>query len=252
MVSSDFSRPSRGSSDTPDDDLTDFLGLLNELKSSGCNLLVVGDAPRDLFTRASRQMLGADDEHRYRVLAVTDASQQSIADRLPDPSESPRPITETTHVLNHAGALRSITAASSANTPTKLAGVSETRIADPELDGFQSALVDAISDFAARRDCPTFTDVRVCVDSLEPLLDFYDDDIVVKRLRVVGNHVRNHDAMAHYVLPKPYESEAVQTLIDDVDAVVELRLAESSDDDRTGEQRWRVPSQNMTMCWTPL
>ncbi len=252
MSSPDTSEPARGSDESvPDDDLADFLGLLNELKSTGCNLMVVGDVPRELLTRASSRMLGDDDVVRYRVLAVTDATPESIAERLPDPSESPRPVGETTHVLNHVGAVRSVAATN--GTPSRdLAGVKETRIADPELTGLQAALVEAMDDFAARSDALRPADLRVGIDSLEPLLDFYGEDVVRRCLRVVGGHVQNHDAMAHYTLQKSYDSEVVQTLADDADAVVEVRLADSTDDGPVGEQRWHVPNRNLSVGWTPL
>ena len=253
MAGSDSTgRRARGDDEPPDDDLTDFLGLLNDLKSTGCNLLVVGDAPRHLFTRASSRMLGDADAVRYRVLATTDATARSIAERLPDPAESPRPLTETTHVLNHAGALRSVTAATGANTPPKLTGIRETRIADPELAGLQAALVEAVEDFADEADDVRPADIRVSIDSLEPLLDSYGEDVVRRCLRLVGGHVRDRDAMAHYVLPKPFESDAVQRLADDVDAIVEIRMTDSPDGGQRAEQRWHVPGRNLNVGWTPL
>lgn len=241
-----------GGDASPDADLADFLGLLNELKSTGCNLLVVGDAPRRLFTRASSRMLGDADAVRYRVLATTDATARSIADRLPEPAESPRPLTATTHVLDHGGALRSITSTTGASTPPKLAGIRETRIADPELAGLRAALVEAVEDFADEADDVRPADLRVSIDSLEPLLDSYGEDAVRRCLRLVGGHVRDHDAMAHYVLPEPFESDAVQRLADDVDAVVEIRLTDSPEGGRHAEQRWRVPDRDLNVGWAPL
>lgn len=109
----------RGASEgpTPDDDVTAFVNVLNELKATGCTLLVAGDATRDAFTRASGQLLGDDDVLRYRVLAVTDATPRSVADRLPESRASPRPLAETTRLLSHAGAPRSITSDGDSATP---------------------------------------------------------------------------------------------------------------------------------------
>lgn len=252
MVASDSDNPPRGSGDSiPDDDLAEFLGLLNELKSTGCNILVCGDAPRRLFTEASAKMLGADDERRYRALAVTDATSESIAERLPGPAAPPQSFSETTHVLNHAGALRSVTAATNPGTASELAGVKETRIADPQLDGLESALVDAISEFAAQRHDHQPADIRVGVDSLDPLIEFHGRDVVRNCLRTVGAHVHDHDAMAHYVLPARYGSEDVDAFADCVDAVVEIRLADGNEG-RIGEQRWHVPGRRLEMEWIPL
>ncbi|MFC7081689.1 DUF7504 family protein [Halorussus caseinilyticus] len=75
----------------PDDSLARFQSKLRQLKSEGCNLLVVGDAPREVFTRASASMLGDPDARRWRVFALTDASPESVYDRLPAASAAPRP-----------------------------------------------------------------------------------------------------------------------------------------------------------------
>lgn len=251
MENPDSSRFARGGDENPDD-LENFVGLLDELRSTGCNVLICGDVPRPLFTRASSDMFGSDEEVRYRALAVTDASARSVAKRLPDPADSPLPVSETTHVLNHAGAIRSLTDATSVRTPTKLAGVTETKIADPQLDGLQSELLDAIDEFAFTATSIHPADIRVGIDSLEPLLDFYGEELVRDCLQTVGRHVYEHDAMAHYVLPKPYESDSVQALADEVDAIMELRVPKTPDYVGDGKQRWHVPDRELSMDWIPL
>lgn len=243
----------RGEDDgPPPDDLQRFLNHLNELKATGCALLVVGDTSRELFTRASSQLLGDDDVTRHRVLAVTDATPGSVADRLPEASASPRPLAETTRVLNHAGAPRSVTASASSATAPKLAGIEETRIADPELAGLQSALCGAIDDVAADARRLEPADLRVGIDSLAPLLDHYDVDVVEQCLETVGDCVRAHDAMAHYVLPRDYDAEAVRRLLPAVDAAVELRALDPEAHDHDAQQRWCVPQLDIETEWTPL
>lgn len=242
----------RGSDEEPPDDLTAFLNLLNELKATGCSLLVVGDAPREVFTRASSRLLGDAEVLRYRVLAITDATAQSVADRLPDPNETPRPLTETTRIVNHAGAPRSVTAASSPSAPPKLAGIEETCVADPELRGLETALCDAIDAVAGRAGRLEPADLRLGVDSLGPLLAHHDADVVGRCLDAVGAHARIHDAMVHQILPKGYDSDAVQALLPSVDAAVELRTVDPVAFDHAAQQRWHVPRCGVTTEWTPL
>ncbi|WP_135830265.1 DUF7504 family protein [Halorussus halobius] len=244
--------PLERGADGPPDDFQAFVNLLNELKATGCALLVVGDTSRDLFTRASGQLLGDADVLRHRVLAVTDATPTSVAERLPDPAETPRPLTETTRVVNHAEAPRSVTAATSPDTPPELAGIEEVRIADPELTGLQSALCQAIDDVRADAARLKPADLRVGIDSLAPLLDHYDVEVVATCLDAVGDRVRAHDAMAHYVLPRDYDADAVQALVPHVDAVVELRAVDPGAYGHDAQQRWRVPRENVETEWTPL
>ncbi|WP_158055790.1 DUF7504 family protein [Halorussus halophilus] len=234
------------------DGLTEFFNLLNEFKTNGCNLLLVGDAPRSIFTRASAQLFGDADAMRYRVLAVTDATPQSIADRLPDPNTTPRPLSETTHVLNHTAVPRSVTNADDLSTPDTLADIRETQIADPQLHGLQSALVDALADASDDADVIRPADVRVGVDSLDPLVGHYGIDVVRNCLRTVGRHVHDHDAMAHYALRKPHESDATKALAEEMDAVIELRAVDPDKHDHDAEERWHISSEDLQMQWTPL
>lgn len=234
------------------DDFSDFLDLLNELKSTGCNLLVVGDAPRRLFTRASAHLFGDTEEIRYRVLGVTDVTPQSVAERLPEPTTTPRPLSETTHVVNLAASFRSMTAATDPDTPSKLAGVRETAVESQQITGLRSDLTDAITHFDDRRESPREVDLRVGLDSLEPLMVRNGEDAVRECVREVGRYVRDANAMGHYVLPKPYDCDLVQSLVPDVDAVVELRAVDPAEYGHDAQERWHVPSQDLTMDWTPL
>lgn len=244
----------RGSdeSEPSSDELTVFFNLLNEFKTNGCNLLLVGDAPRSIFTRASAQLFGDADAMRYRILAVTDATSQSIADRLPDPNTTPRPLSETTHVLNHTAVPRSITCVDDPSTPDTLSDIRETQIADPQLRGLQSALVEALVDASNDADVLRPADVRVGLDSLDPLVGHYGIDVVRNCLRTVGRQVHDYDAMAHYALRKPYESEAAQALAEQMDAVIELRAVDPDEHDHDAEERWHIDSEDLQMQWTPL
>ncbi|WP_435181604.1 DUF7504 family protein [Halorussus sp. AFM4] len=240
----------RAPDDLPPDDTAAFLSLLNELKATGCNLLVVGDAPREVFTRASAQLFGDPDVLRHRVLAVTDATPAGVANRLPDPGEPPRPLAETTRLVTHAGVPRST--AADAELPPELADVRETRITDPELRGLEGALVEAIEGAASAAEHLSPADLRVGVDSLAPLLDHYGVEVVRRCLEAVGERVRDHRAMAHYVLPAARDADPVRALAEPTDAVIELRAVDAADRDHDAQQRWHVPTRDITTEWTPL
>lgn len=229
-------------------DLTAFFNLLNEYKATGCNLLVVGDAPRSVFTRASSRLLGDERALRYRLLAVTDAAPRSVTDRLPDPDATPRPLSATTRILNHAGSPRSVTATA----PSESDGIEETCVADPELAGLRSGLVDAIDEVAAEADGLRPAELRVGVDSLDPLLEQYGEDVVERCLDRVGERVDDHDGMAHYVLARGYDTDPVQSLVPTVDAAIELRTVNPGEYGHDALQRWHVPQRDITTEWAPL
>lgn len=238
--------------DLPDDELTRFRSLLNELKATGCNLLLVGDARPELFTRASSSLLGDHQSVRYRLLGVTDASRQSISERLPDPSESPRSLAETAHIVNHAATPRSATTATSSRTSDGLDTIPETQVADPNLEGLESALVEGIEAFAAHDPDLRPSELRLGLDSVGTLLDHHGEESVRRCLRTVGSQVHDKNGMAHYVFKQPYDSERVQTLAGDVDAVIEIRSVNPKTHDHDAQQRWHVPNRDLTMDWIRL
>lgn len=229
----------------PDADFAAFRTALQRFKREGCNLLVVGDAPREVFTRASATMLGDADTPRWRVFALTDATPESVYERLPSAGTTPRPLSETTRIVNHAIPPRPITDTAG----TAVARVPEVTVGDVNLEGFETELCEAVEEFGTHSNGPA--QVRVAVDSLAPLLDHYDFEVVRQRLRTVGQRVHEHDAMAHYVLPEAYDGDRCRRLADEFDAVVELRTP-AEDADHAAEERWHLSETDETMPWVPL
>lgn len=235
-----------GSSEDPE-----FLDVLRELKADGCNLLVVGDAPRCLFTEASGSLLGGIDERRYRLLAVTDASPQSVVKRLPDPAETPGTFSETTEIINHASPPRSVVDASDQAEAPSLGELSERRVVDPKLAGLQAELAESMAAFNRDAGGLRPAQLRVGVDSVGSLFEHYDEGVVRRCLQVVTGYVRDYSAMGHYVLTEPYDSEQVRRLADDFDAVIEIRPVDP-ERDHSAEERWHVPARDLTTEWLPL
>ena len=247
-------RPDGGAGDdgTPSDDEARFLDVLEQLKVDGCNLLVVGDAPRQLFTEASAGLLGGTDETRYRLLAITDASSRSVVERLPDPEETPGTLAETTEVVNHASPPRSVVEADGSPEAPPLTDISERRVVDPQLAGLQADLAEAMAAFDRRAGGLDPAQLRVGVDSVGALVENYDADVVRRCLRVVTGYVRDYDAMGHYVLTEPYGSDRAERLAGEFDAVVEIRAVDGAKRDHHAEERWHVPSHDLTTDWLPL
>lgn len=252
---SDAIRGNERGTDPPDENLTLFQSRLGQLKREGCNLLVVGDAPRELFTRASESMLGDPDARRWRVFGRTDATPESVRNRLPAASVAPRPQSETTQIVSHPIAPQRTTDAAETTTH-----IPEVTVSDTGLSGFRSELLEAIEQFNARSHRPA--EVRLSVDSLAPLLDCYDREAVRRFLRTVTDRVYDWNAMAHYVLPVAYDSDRCQRLVDEFDAVVELRTTSEQADEQSSfddsprsyhaQERWHLPESDATMPWVSL
>lgn len=235
-----------------------FLDVLRELKSDGCNLLVVGDAPRRLFTAASESLLGGTDERRYRLLAVTDVSSQSVVERLPNPAETPGEFSEMTEIVNHASPPRSVVEADhsapsdqSSELPP-LNDVSERQVVDPQLAGLQAEIAESMAAFNRHSGGLRPAQLRVGIDSLGALFEHYDEDVVRRCLQVITGYVHDYRAMGHYVLAEPRESERVQRLAGMFDAVIEIRAVDSPTQDHDAEERWHISSRDLTSSWFPI
>ena len=238
------------SDDRPADEFTDFLSLLNELKATGCTLLVVGDVRRELFTRASASLFGSPETLRYRLLAVTDASSRSVERRLPDPDDSPFALARTTKIANYEVTPRSV--AEAVPRIEEFDDIPETRVTDAELGDLQSALVSGIDEFARRASGLRPAELRVGVDSVGALLDHHGEEVVRECCRAVGRRVRDNDGMAHYVLRDAHDSDRVRALEYEVDAVIEIRATDPATDGHDAEQRWHVPDRETTTNWVRL
>lgn len=252
---SDVGHRNERKTDPPGEDLAAFQSKLGRLKREGCNLLVVGDAPRELFTEASASMLGDADARRWRVFGLTDATPESVHNRLPATSVAPRPRSETTKMVSHPIASQRTTDAAEAT-----ANVPKVTVSETGLSGFRSELLDATEQFSTQSHRPA--EVRLSVDSLIPLLDRYDRENIRQFLQTVTDRIHDWNAMAHYVLPMAYDSDRCQSLVDEFDAVIELRTtSERTDDgDSSGnssesyqaEERWHLPESGATMPWVSL
>lgn len=235
-----------------DETMAAFVGHLRRLKTEGCNLLVVGEGPERLFARASSQMLGDGETRRYRALAVTEGSAAVARRRLPDAADS---LADTTAIVTQDEFTRSAAVDETEaavergrTSADELPPVPERRVESGGLAALRDELDDAISAFDARADGLSPAQLRVGVDSLAPLADRHDEAELRRFLRLLGERVREYDGMAHYVLAEPYESDRVQRLAPDFDAVVELRTT----GDAAGQERWHLPDEDVTMPWLPL
>lgn len=231
-------RGEEGERTGPDDEFSDALA---ELESEGCSLLVVGTVPEEATARVCRRMLGeANVERRERLLVFTDAAADTTADRLPRTADStPRPAT----LIDHAATARSAVAdQSTADGPGMEPSVHVRRVESDDLSELGTAISRAMNDLA-RVDADA-GELRVCFDSLSPLLEAYDHSVVFRFLHVLTGRVRQTQALAHFHLPVTVDAHEVRLLAPLFDAVVELRMV-----DGRVEQRWELRDGDVESEW---
>ncbi|QCC47925.1 DUF7504 family protein [Halobellus limi] len=248
---------------------------LDDLKSRGSALLVVGTVPEDVYNRVSACLLGGDADADRRRLVVERGSGSEIRfDRID------RWTPEWTRILSVDVAARSSAADASgaagdgdrfgpgaspgypsptaSPTPTSDSTSFDAYGGDPTPDDatvtVEGSIVDlgveigtAIREFDAVAGDLDPGELRVAFDCVAALLSEYDRRTVFRFLHVLANDVRSVEGMGHVRVPEPIDSEVVRLFAPLFDAIVELRL-----DGREPQQRWHLRDADLTSEWLPV
>lgn len=221
------------------DERDEFIGKLKRWKCEGCSILVVGEM-LDLLRGTSELLLGDDDRNRYRLFVLTDAESASVYDRLSDTSASH--FEDRTKILDQGPAPRSVATATTSTTKR----VPHVPVVGG-LDQLYDEITETFEEFRKRDDRFPAAALRLSVDTLGPLLERYEREDLGCWLSHVGDATKSYHGIGHCLLPKPYDSEAVQQLQRHFDAVIEVEPSEA--DGATRKERWHVPRQDMTTPW---
>lgn len=223
-------------------DVSRFRRELTRLRHDGAALLIVGDAV-DAHRGFCHQVLQRETVSR-RVFVDTDASTTY---RPGQPGPRPRGTDDA--YVQFGAETRS---ASATTTVADDDSVGTTAADDDAPATHVSTLVELgeqlsadITEAAAAVDEPAA--LRLCIDSLLPLVDATDDRQVFRLLHLVLDESRRASAMAHVHLPVEPSAFPVALYQPLFDAVVELRVR-----DGLAEQRWRLDDADVTTEWLPI
>jgi hypothetical protein len=208
---------------------TEFSQALAALKRDGCNVLLVGDAPERANRRACRRLLGEGANDPRRKLFVftdpTDARERLSVD------DGRR----TRVLLQHDG--------DAPDDPPARTTVVDGR----RLSVLCREFVAVVDEFEAEGDGLAPGELRVCVDSLRPLLHDYASENAFRLLHMLSTRVREANGLGHYHLPLAPDADAVNLLEPLFDAVVEVRV-----DDGSPEHRWYLRESELSSDWIGL
>lgn len=203
----------------------DFGDALCALKRRGSGLLLVGETGDGTHLALSRRLLGRDDgDCRRRIVVLTD-SPATADRRIPDAAPA-----ETYRVIDHRPQTRSAAATSGDRSPPT------------DLDRLEDEIVDAIQVVEPPGSLAP-AELRVCVDSLRPLVTDGGVQAVASFLDTVLTAVRDRRGMAHAHLPVAYDAPLVGVFAPSFDAVVQLR---------PGEHRWHLTREDRATKWLPV
>lgn len=210
-----------------------FTQALASLKRRGSNLLLVGAANDHTHGEACRRFLGEDSTDRRRLFVFTDRDRCS-ADR-------PSTVAGEAAVIQY-------------DTPTRGAAAAVGSQADSlrphqhvsDLAGLGAAVNESIEEFQRPGDLDP-ADLRLCFDSLRPLLEDHDEQEMFRFVHALTSDVRSARGMGHYHLPVAFDNATVRTLSPLFDAVVEIRSHDSGP-----QQRWHLRDADITTDWLTL
>lgn len=227
-----------GSSGSEYEEMTALVQELDALKQRGSNLLVVGSRMPAAHETACRQFLGeSTTQARRRLFVLTDPCT-SVSERL----SSETPGSDRHSVLRYDTASRS---AATAPSPSSIS-VPERRV-ESDLGSLGVAISEAITEFEATSNGLSPAELRLCFDSLTPLVSEYDSEPVFRFLHLLTHRVRSVDGMAHYHLTTDRSNRTVGLLEPLFDAVIELCLRGDA-----LYQRWYLRDSGLTTGWLQL
>lgn len=246
----------------------EFVRRLSDLKREGANVLVSGTVPRDVHAAVCRDFLGGAEESRRRLLVLADRDSTGVDALLaPDHDRTP----ERLRVVDYGGGTRSAAGGTTGTTgldggrftgagaptagfddldPREDGGIPPGAIrtvGSEDLPGLGAAVTEAIDGFetVAGADGLAPAELRMCVDSLGPLVAEHGRSTVFRFLHLLTERVRRAAGLGSYHLPAPPDDESVAMLASLFDATVELRV-----EDGQPRQRWDLG--DVRSEWLPV
>jgi len=213
---------------------------LTTLKRRGSNLLVVGAVAADIHQRACHRFLGDETfAPRQRIAVLTGTHHTGIEQYLTGP-HSPA---ASTRIINYAPDARATSAEASLNEESTVATEAE-----PEnLPELKTTVAESIADIQDHNKNLSPAELRVCVDSLLPLIDGNGREAVVRLVYPLAQRIRAAQGMGHFHLPIDPELAVVEEFEPMFEAMIELRM-----DQGVPEQRWHLRDADVMSEWLPL
>jgi len=213
---------------------TAFARTLSSLKQEGSNVLLVGETSGEAHRAACERLLGDDEEPRRRLFVYAAGSEGcGFPPPVPRADESARIVTQSTDDGN----------AAHVDAPD---AIEKTVVGNQLLASLGAEVIDATAAYEAEHDMDP-AELRLCFDSVTPLLREHRSENVFRLLHMVTSRVREVDGMGHFHLPLARDSDYVHLLEPLFDAIVEVR-----DGDAGLEQRWDLVDKGTNTGWIDL
>ena len=207
-----------------------FAHALGELKRNGSTILLVGEGAGAAHSTACRRLIGeSSSDTQYRLVVTASEPICAIVPNSADAVDHPH--SDKPMVIEHA--------VSSGN-----AGIDgEIR----SLGELGMAVIEAINEFDAEADGLEPSELRVCIDSLVPLLETHSAESVFRVVHMTTSRIRQVKGMGHVHLPLDRDHDTVNLFEPLFDAMVEVRT-----DVDAPKQRWHLRHHEATSEWVDI
>lgn len=206
-----------------------FAQALAALKREGSNILLVGAETGDAHGAVCHQLLGETGSGpRYRLFVTDERTRVSTTEAASGETMA------TTRTIDYGNLTVDGTGNDdlSGRTPLGTLGIE---------------VVEAVDAFDDDADGLEASELRLCVDSLVPLLEEHTTERVFRVLHMTTSRVAHVNGMGHYHLPLERDHDAVNLFEPLFDAIVEVRIR-----DGTHEHRWELRDRELTTEWIPF
>lgn len=198
-----------------------FARSLAALKRQGCNLLITGRVRDGSHLRLSRQLMGGTETgRRWRLVVATDT--KGIGTRCPEEADI-----RNYRCIDRRPAMRSTATQSCLSLSVDLFGV-------------EREVSETIEEFEDDADGLSPGELRVCVDSLQPLLDTHSTGTIEQFIESTTERIDEASGMGHFHLPIDPERAIVSELTSLFNVHIELR---------DGKHRWHILENDIQTGW---
>lgn len=229
---------------------SEFAAALSRLKQRGSALLVVGNVTQEVHQLVCRQLMGDLSMHRQRLFITTDGSSTDVRSAIAGETQ------HRNHVIEYSMDCRSaaesggehgqnITMSTGIDAALDAAAASYTSAGSPS--DLTAAIVHHIQDIEREAEPLAQGELRVCIDSLSPLIESNSREIPLRLMWYTAILTQRRQGIVHAHLPVSPDTELTYLFEPLVDAVIELRIADGSP-----QQRWHLIDDQMTSDWTEL
>lgn len=215
-------------------DSTAFAQTLSSLKEKGSNILLVGRTSGEAHRAACERLLGDGNDPRRRLYVYT-AENESCGFAPTAPSAD-----------DHARIVAQSTADGDDVNEAAPSAIERTVVDSQLLAPLGTEVIDVLAEYDEEYELEP-AELRLCFDSVTPLLREHKSENVFRLLHMVTSRVREVDGMGHFHLPLGRDSDYVHLLEPLFDAIVEVR---QTDDGL--EQRWDLRDRDTDTGWVDL